>query len=341
MRRWAVPAALLALLCLGAAKCPPVPPTPTPTPTPAPPPPSPVCQPGEVCGCWHQPPGQDWQQLPPCPTPPPACPASCPAGQVCTDPATGCVPTPPPPAGCVLAGQPGAPIPDYVPQLGATVNAVMAVLRPDCEVGGRCVLTEGRQEWQAKVEARLRAAGLCAGQHEAGTDEMAVARALDTPWEGWHVYAGPDTGPGTVVWSPQAARGAYAAPGPPPTMCPDPRPDRSPGKLKILAKQHLKWIDATPQTVGTCDYCLAIGLGWYGEPGGTPRCGCAMRPEGNPDRVACELYALHGGYVWEVRPAGEVVINADNPAQASCIGCAQLRVCSADGSVCSDWIDAP
>ncbi len=46
-------------------------PKPTPTPIPEPTVPSPICEIDQVCGCWHQPPGQDWQQLPPCPTPTP------------------------------------------------------------------------------------------------------------------------------------------------------------------------------------------------------------------------------------------------------------------------------
>lgn len=50
------------------AGCPTPPPPPQP---PVPPPPSPVCAPGQTCGCWVQPPGQDWQKLPDCVTPPP------------------------------------------------------------------------------------------------------------------------------------------------------------------------------------------------------------------------------------------------------------------------------
>lgn len=37
------------------------------------------------------------------PTPPPSCPATCPEGQECTDPAKGCVPKPPPPPECLPA----------------------------------------------------------------------------------------------------------------------------------------------------------------------------------------------------------------------------------------------
>jgi hypothetical protein len=55
-------------------------PLPPPQPTPEPPPlPSPICQPGETCGCWVQPPGEDWQKLPDCtPEEPTPTPGQCP-----------------------------------------------------------------------------------------------------------------------------------------------------------------------------------------------------------------------------------------------------------------------
>ena len=114
MRRVFLPLAGLLIawgLLLGAPACPPPAPQPTPTPCvtcpagqhceggvcvadPPPPDPSPVCQEGETCGCWVKPPGEEWQQLPPCP-PTPTCPATCPAGTACADPVAGCVQTPP------------------------------------------------------------------------------------------------------------------------------------------------------------------------------------------------------------------------------------------------------
>ena len=112
-----VPALVVLTLPLGAAKgCPPPQPPPDPCVTcptgqhceggvcvadPPPPDPSPVCQEGETCGCWVKPPGEEWQQLPPCP-PTPTCPATCPAGQSCTDPLAGCVPTAPEPTVCTI-----------------------------------------------------------------------------------------------------------------------------------------------------------------------------------------------------------------------------------------------
>jgi hypothetical protein len=218
----------------------------------------------------------------------------------------------------------------------------MAALIRGCDVGGRCVLSVGRQAWQRQVAAALRSAGLCAGQHNPGTDEIAVAVTSTSAWEGWHVYAGPEGGPGTVVWSPQAARGAYAAPASPepPGGCPDPRPDLTPTKLTIGAKQHNRWVDATIQAQRSCDYCTAIGMGSYDD--GVPRCGCPMRPEGDPERPPCEMYAARGWTVWETDPPGvEVIHNGGNPWQATCTTCARLRVCTADRAVCSGWVDKP
>lgn len=86
MRRGVLLACVLALpLFMGADGCggggfpwPPKPtatpgptPVPTPTPEPTPTPPSPQCVEGQSCGCWHKPPGEEWQQFPPCPTPTP------------------------------------------------------------------------------------------------------------------------------------------------------------------------------------------------------------------------------------------------------------------------------
>jgi len=121
-------------------------------------------------------------------------------------------PAPTPAPGCSIDGEPGALLPDHRPALGAEVNAAMHALRPDCDVGGRCVLPEGRLAWQALVVQELRRRGICAGQHAPDTDEIAVATSATAPREGGHIYAGPADGPGTVVWFPQASRPAYAAP---------------------------------------------------------------------------------------------------------------------------------
>lgn len=368
MRRWlAVMGLLIAwAILLGAPSCPPPAPQPTPTPCvscPAgqhcegyecvadPPPPCPElgvpwCHetvPPMTCGqCQHQPAGERCPIMaPPCDVPPPTpvCPATCPAGQACTDPVAGCVPTPsPPPGGCSIDGEPGPEIPGYRPALGGEVNAAMTTLRPDCAPGSRCVLAEGRQEWQARVVAELRRRGLCAGQHSPTTDEVAAAASVTAPREGWHVYAGPDAGPGTVVWSPGAARPTYAAPEgpPPPAGC-------SPPAVPKVAMWGLtfrnRWWDSTPKFSNgdsatwtgqpVTRYCAAIGM--------PDRIYCPARPEGDPERRACEGVGI-GGYanavpLWRCE-VGQPEVNEANPFQARCAA-GWVEVCATDGTNCT------
>jgi hypothetical protein len=200
------------------------------------------------------------------------------------------------------------------------------------------------QESLILVADALRARGRCAW---AWADAVAILGA-DGLWEEWHaVYFGN----GGTITSYNAYKGAWPyGPQPTPTACGTPLPDRDPHNLKIAVKPHHKWVDATIQTVMTCEYCRLIGLGEYAD--GTPRCGCPMRAEGAPDRVACELYAAHGRPVWVADNGGEIVHNTmgpddptENPWQATCTDCTMLRVCSHTASeadtVCSAWIAKP
>jgi hypothetical protein len=222
-------------------------------------------------------------------------------------------------------------------QHGTEVNQAMKVIRPDCEIGGRCVLTEGRQEWQAKVIAKLKTTwSLCAGQHDPGTDEIAVASSSTAPREGWHIYAGPEQGPGTIVWSPQAARGAYAAPeDPQPLGCTAPLPDTTPGQWRFgcNATGH-PWVDCTPVTIG-CEYCTKIGMGDGGS-----RCTCPTRSECPgfkcEERVACEKYITKGGTVLDSRNGAACEYRGDNPMQFWPNG-GNCRLCNADKTVCGEW----
>ena len=353
-------------LLLGAPSCPPPPPATCPAACPLGtacldaakgcqpiPPPGPVCEVGvQHCGCWVMPPELgEWlelrcspgetctpeKQCAPAPPPTPTCPAKCPAGQSCTDPAVGCAPTPPPPSGgCSIDGEPGPMIVGYKPALGSEVNAAMTALT-GCDPGSRCVLQEGRQAWQARVIAELRRMGRCAGQHTPTTDEIAAATSATAPREGWHVYAGPSEGPGTVVWSPGAATPAYAAPeAPPPTAGCSP-----PAVPKVdrwgLAYRN-RWWDSTPLFYGrdtatwtgqpVTGYCEAIGM---------PRLHCPARQEGDPERRACEGYGIGGSAnavpLWRCEQ-GLPEVNPVQPFQARCDP-GYIEVCSTDGAVCA------
>lgn len=211
--------ALVVGLALAGLSCPaPKPQGPTVPPvTQAPDPHSPVCPPvGATCGCWFQPPGQGWQSLPACPFEPPAV------------------------TGCVLSGEPGPILDKPDATSSAAVNAAMAK-RTGCSIGSRCILTVTLQQWQASIEAELRASGLCAGQHYPSTDEIAVATNADAIWQAYKIGAGDDSEgpvppggvPRTVVWFPGGARRAYLAPGgsspaPTPPAPPSPTPPLPP-----------------------------------------------------------------------------------------------------------------
>jgi len=280
----------------------------------------------------------------PAPTPPPAP-----------------TPVPPPAAGCSIDGEPGPLIPGYRDVLGPEVNAAMHVLRPDCDPGGRCVLEEGRQSWQARVIAELRRRGVCAGQHEPGTDEVAVATSATAPREGWHIFAGDDTS-GTIVWSPQAARPAYAAPDaippqpPPPTSPPGDCPalpcpasvwtaETLPsgwgsdmiGKAAWAWSCHERgrlWEDCTPIVVRQEPYCRAIGMSPMAD--GSLRAACPMRPDGHPEREVIELWLLGGAPVPDAR-GGQDCNPEGRPAFAVPRGSGDCRICSADEATCSEW----
>jgi hypothetical protein len=287
----------------------------------------------------------------PDPLPDPLPPVVCPPDtipQVLDGAVVGCLPYPPPeepvPA-CSIDGEPGASLPAHQPALGDEVNAAMTALRPECPVGSRCLLTEGRQAWQAKVVAELRRRGVCAGQHNPGTDEIAVASSPTAPREGWHVYAGAEDGPGTVVWSPGAARLAWSAPvtapdlppvpDPPATTCPAPPcPDRAKGRWKIKTKLHSpKIVDNTAVTVDQEPFCRATGMSPMAD--GTLRAGCPMRPDGHPERSAVEAWVT-GGTKLEARNGATCTPVLGNPFQFYRAG-GGCRLCSADGLTCGGW----
>ncbi len=308
----------------------------------------------------------------PIPTPPPGpAPTPTPSPQPTPEP----TPTPTPAPGCSIDGEPGALLPDHRPALGAEVNAAMHALRPDCEVGGRCVLTEGRLEWQARVVDELRRRGICAGQHTPVTDEIAAATSATAPREGGHVYNGPANGPGTVVWFQAlpggvvrqeppyvgAARPAYAAPtdtSPPPPGPPGACGNPLPPKIWTAATKPPNWgedeigrprweitcaahgdvVDCTAKVAPhACEYCASIGMGTMPD-GVQPRCGCPVRKEDSPERGPCEAY-LTGGTRLESRNGATCEFAHGNPFLFVKPSQGQCRLCSVgDGRVCGGWL---
>jgi hypothetical protein len=133
------------------------------------------------------------------------------------------------------------------------------------------------------------------------------------------------------------------APSPSPTVEPTPAPTETPvpslcpNPVPVLAEWRLhpvgRWTDATPLVHG-CAYCAEIGLGTM--PGSEiPRCDCPVRPEGHPDRVACEVEATRGP-AWSCPLGGTLVLREGNPLQARCDGGLVVRVCDGRGAVCAE-----
>jgi len=232
----------------------------------------------------------------------------------------------------------------------------MKTLMPNCQVGGTCLLGNITQQgWQRVVNEELRRQGLCAGQHTPATDEIAVAAQAKDNWQGFHIFAG-DTSNGpvppggarrTVLWSPQAYRGAWippdVTPTPPPTTtgCTDPV---TPKVDKWNLKPHNKWIDATPQfynreterwdgttITGYCDAAKFVD-----------RLHCPARSECPgykcEEREACEQIGIggkpHSKPLWRCEQ-GTAEVNPENPLQAACAGGGWIEVCRSDGTGCT------
>ncbi len=295
----------------------------------------------------------------PPPTPLPTCPESCPEGQECKDPAVGCVvkPTPPPP---VVA----APlIPDEELSIAseqdgkaltwpATNDAIKRhqAVHPEAWMwrgDARC-LVAGPSGIDAVFQAfadDLLAHGIVAGQSitkDGKRSDCIFVNRTETPiYEETHPF---DYARACVATGPNAVKGLYRRGSPPPPVtdaCPaEPCPPRvfaDTGKphWEYHAKQHTMGNgDSTPAVIKACDFCAAIGLGWYGT---TPRCSCPVRPDGHAERVAVENWLLRGGPTRDSRNGQDCTPNnTDNPA-AFLWGTGNCRMCDATKMVCSDW----
>jgi hypothetical protein len=313
---------------------------------------------GTACGP-YVPPAKPTSCKPnPCPADKPRCRETIVHGNRSGDPSTWtegvmveCLrpaPVEPDTQGCLLAGQPSTPLPGYAMEHGETVSqAIREITGQD---GGRIVVAQGRQAFQAAVIQALRAKGLCAGQHAPDSDEIAVATAWDakrsTPWEAYHVYAGPEAGPGTAVLYPQAGRDAWMPPVPPrpvkppvESACGEPVPPPL-GKIKLECRPGRDGVtvcDSTPLVYspgGT--YCASVGS--FNDDGITGRLFCSPRPEGHPQRLACEQLILGAPapvFVWS-GPASQFNMRANPFAAEFTTGAGTLVACNADHSICSE-----
>lgn len=286
--------------------------------------PGPTCNPGDVCGCWVFPPDEPaWRELS-CPAPPTGGRYDC-VDRLCVYTAPPEPPEPPAePGTCGLREEDLVPATCSSPQFLAEVKRATDALGP--------ATGTPPDESLAALAHALQAEGWCA---TAGSEAVFILRDDGLVEENHAVSFGTGgwTGNGSGKFI-----GCHRPTEPPVAdACPAPRPDRDPAKLRINGKPHNRWVDTTITTWNTLDYCTRIGMGDNGT-----RRSCPMRNEGNPYRAACEAYAAGGATVWQTDPAGRTVeLNDGNPWQARTDPGVKLRVCVADLSVCSKWIDQP
>jgi len=265
-----------------------------PTPSPGTPPmdPSPICHPPDlVRECYVRPPGEPWSYLCKDGATKVTGPAECPA------PTT-------PPAACVIPDE-GA-VKSTEPADTAAVAAVNAAALKvaGCAEGppSRCVVAQPMGAFLAAVVAELRAGGRCAGI-QSGADEVAVLLAPGKA-QGFHVFAcGPTCARGTVAWAPGSVRDVWSSGGPPPVTppatCTEPTPDATLFKLDVRwnSARTVAWVDATPKANARewCEEHFGPAGPW---PNQNNRVVCPSRPEGHPERKACD--EKHGRPIWLV-----------------------------------------
>jgi hypothetical protein len=115
--------------------------------------------------------------------------------------------------------------------------------------------------------------------------------------------------------------------------CTAPPMDMEHGQTRIKLNCEGYWCDATPSVHGR-EYCEAIDMPCM--PGSDPciaRLDCPPRPEGHPERIACETKFFGGDPLWQ--SDGTVVKHPDNRSLARCEDCTWIEVCLANGEKCT------
>jgi hypothetical protein len=286
-------------------------PTPKPTPTPTPTPPPPACpelgvpwchEAGMQCGaCKHQPPPLECAIMAdPCPVEPPP------------------VVTPPvvtPPAGTLPEAQPlivdetleARPLDTTPQERWGAVNAAIQAYRENepADWNGTALAAGplGIDNAFARISAYLWPirAGQSIKVDGTRSDCLWVAREDARRYEEWHLFGYRDA---IVASSAGAFKGIYELLRP---ACGEPVP---PNVGRVEAKVHTigpNWttLDAT-RKVRSCEFCAATGQGMRL---GIVQCGCTVRPEGHPEREACERLP---GFEMTWRGPGEAMPGNDS-----------------------------
>jgi hypothetical protein len=304
-------------------------------------PPEPQCSLTLSRSCWHMPPpsevwlwrGRDGATDYESPAAEPAAPVVPPVVP----------PVTPPAAGCSLDGviDPAAlegiePRPTIPAKLATDVNGV------ELAAGGcdNCVVG-AYDPWVEKVAEGLRARGWCVGQR-IHPDALAVSDPSDTSVNyAIHVHIA-GGGAGRARWMPSAYVDAWRVKATAPvalSACGDPAPPAL-GRIKLECKPGREGVtvcDSTPLAYspgGT--FCASVGF--FNADGVTGRLFCSPRPEGHPERLACEQVILGGPapvFVWD-GPADQFAIR-DNPFTVEfTTGKGTVKACNADQKVCSE-----
>ena len=283
--------------------------------------PSPVCPPvGATCGCWHRPPGEEWQQLPPCSEP-----------------------TAPPVAECMVEAE-MVDAPCVGEQFGPATLAATTKLGP---LGSDC----GANNKALAVELK-RATGKCV---IGGIEAVFIVPRSDGLIEERHTcYYGDGSWTNSGRGKFKGCHRISTSPLPPTPPVVTPPPTQTPGCSSPLtpkvAKWNLqfrnRWWDVTPlfyngntaTWTGTpvVGYCNAVGFARQFCPA---RLDCEEGKDNFKckERLACEGYGI--GNKANAVPLfrcenGQPEINPIQPFQARCAP-GWIEVCATDGTNCT------
>jgi hypothetical protein len=338
----------------------------------------PVCQPNQNCGCWVQPPGQDWVLLAcstgntctnnVCAPVAPTCPATCPSGQQCTDPAKGCQPTQPPKPYCQSDLNPELTPPvlsddewtsDGVDQTSTLRTAVAAAIKKAQQACGaawandQCLMlgVAGIDNAYRDVARELQGAGIVAAQgtNDANpkADHLTIGRPGEQVYEEWKLFAYTN-GCLTQNQYKSAFRPVNPipepTPPPPAERCPyEPCPIRTwtadtlpPGWGSNELGRPAYQINTYKHTMGNNDSTAVVvrqepfcrAIGLSPYADGQPRASCQVRPDGHNERVEVENWLLFGGYKRKGRNGQDCTPNNTDNPAAFLSGTGNCRMCN-------------
>jgi len=227
---------------------------------------------------------------------------------------------------------------------GSVVNSVMAELT-GCAVGTDCPITFGPDPWMKLVCDSLCEKGFNCGRHNdtppGATDQISVKQGDFCDGQLHENYQIYNYGGKKVRWAPGGQQDGWlvecdGSTPPPVGDCTQPHPDVT--RMQLKCREHNGILDCTWVTVNQPDFCGSIGYccmpgspcgcNECGVPGCTPRGGCPVRGDGDPERDVCEAELCDQKWTCNGEPYPPY---KGNPAQSDCRG-NWVTWCSAPGS---------